>query len=291
MLVTKECPGCGSAIGSERFCSSCSSAIPQFHEDFSAPAAETAGAKTVEAEGAPGADGAASPMLCVQPASESETETVADGCQSCRATPTAEVTLRQETGKVFWRTRRLIEGRFCRDCGISLFREMQNRTLITGWWGLISFFVNWATVARNIVAANRLQRLLAPTSEPGEALSARLNPGKPLFQRGGVWVAAVVMVVLGAIVASEGSSRSSTGYGDPSGYTPPPTSYRAPNSYRAPGDAGNWSYSQESEVRAATTRAGFSWSEATCLVNYLSSRYSYSQLSEAAVINAASFCD
>lgn len=286
MLVTKVCPGCGSAVGSERFCPSCSSAIPQFHGDFSAPAES----EPVESVGPSGENAFASPTLST-PASESDAHTVAEGCQSCGATPTAEVTLRQETGKVLWRTRRLIEGRFCRDCGISLFREMQNRTLITGWWGLISVFVNWATVVRNIVAANRLQRLLAPRTEPGAFLSARLKPGKPLLQRGGVWVAAVVMVVLGALVVSEGSSSSSTGYGGPSGYTPPATSYRPPSSYRAPGDAGNWSHSQESEVRAAATRAGFSWSEATCLVNYLSSRYSYSQLSEAAVINAATFCN
>jgi hypothetical protein len=283
MLATKACPGCGTAIHSERFCPSCSSAIPQFHEDFTAPAESPSPVTEGEVERA----AQPSPPTAPRPVTKAPTEP----CQSCGATPTAQVALRQETGKLLWRTRRLIEGRFCRDCGISLFRELQNRTLITGWWGLFSFFVNWATVARNVVAAQRLQSLLAPRREPDAThLGVPLDPGKPLVQRGGVWVAAAVMVILGAVVASEGSSGSSSTYGGTGGYTPPSTSYRAPTYYSPPGAAGNWSYAQRSAARSAATEAGATSSQADCLVNYLASRYSYGELTERAISNAVDSC-
>jgi hypothetical protein len=181
---------------------------------------------------------------------------------------------------------------------------MQNRTLITGWWGVISFFANWMTVGRNAIAARRLQGLPVPSQSPDAAstLGASLDPGKPLVQRAGVWVAVAVIVVLGAVLASESSSSSgyggSTGYTPPTGtyrapssYTPPTGSYRVPTTYTVPGDAGNWSYSQESEVRSAATRAGFSSIEASCIVRYVSSRYSVDQVSKAALERAVSYCE
>jgi hypothetical protein len=249
MLVTKACPGCGSSVGSERFCPSCSSAIPQFHEEFSAPT------ETPNSSAADNGDHRAEATSPQQSAPSTVAEAPTQPCQSCGATPSAEVTLRQESGKLLWRTRRLVEGHFCRDCGISLFRDMQNRTLITGWWGIVSFFANWMTIGRNAIAARRLRGLPVPSRSPdtASALGASLDPGTPLVQRAGVWVAVAVIVVLGAVLASESSSSSgyggSTGYTPPTGsyrapssYTPPTGSYRVPTTYTVPGDAGNWSY-------------------------------------------------
>lgn len=73
-------------------------------------------------------------------------------CWVCGGSPAAAVRFRQESGRLLWRVRRWIDGPFCRTCGTAVFRTMTDRTLLTGWWGLISFFQNLATIAGNVAA-------------------------------------------------------------------------------------------------------------------------------------------
>lgn len=132
-------------------------------------------------------------------------------CQLCGSTPAVPARFRSETGKIIWRTRRWLDGWFCRDCGLAVFREMTNRTLITGWWGVLSFFVNWLTLARNVFARAKVARLSPPQSRDPlvvTPLSGPLSPGASLFARPGVYVAAVVLVVFGVVVANSDDTSS-----------------------------------------------------------------------------------
>jgi len=56
-----------------------------------------------------------------------------------------------------------------RHCNV---REITNRTLLTGWWGVLSFFTNRLTIAGNLDARRRFGRLSA--SEPNLAVAAWL---------------------------------------------------------------------------------------------------------------------
>ena len=123
-------------------------------------------------------------------------------CQLCGSAPAARLTLRRETGLVVVRQSRVIEGTYCRDCGLSLFRETTDKTLMTGWWGFISFFVNWFTVARNVAGRLALRDLTAPVpnAEVRAPLPAPLDPGKPLFRRFGPYVVLGLVVVIAGLV-------------------------------------------------------------------------------------------
>jgi pimeloyl-ACP methyl ester carboxylesterase len=134
-------------------------------------------------------------------------------CDHCGSSPAAEVTLRYETGKLLWRTRHWIDTKVCRRCGIALFRRMQNRTLLTSWWGIISFFVNWTTVVRNLAARRKIGRLSDPRPNPhvSAALPAPMDLGRPVFLRPGFLVLAVVVGWLAMDLQADSTSKELAG--------------------------------------------------------------------------------
>ena len=132
-----------------------------------------------------------------------------DECRFCGSSPACEATLRQETGMVLVRRRRWLTGPFCRSCGIAMFREVTNRTLLTGWWGVLSFFANLLTIAGNLGARRRFGQLSSPQPNPAVAtwLSAPIPVGRPVFQRSGIWVTSIVFTLVALVAASSASSE------------------------------------------------------------------------------------
>ena len=88
--------------------------------------------------------------------------TPATGCRVCGATPALAATLREHHGMVIVQQFVTYTGPWCRDCGLVQFRHAQRRTLLLGWWGLISFFVNFANVVQNLHEYSRLTKLGMP---------------------------------------------------------------------------------------------------------------------------------
>lgn len=121
-------------------------------------------------------------------------------CQHCGRRPTAPVDLRAHTGMVVMARYALLSGFFCRECGMAMFRDRQNHTLIRGWWGVVAFFTNFYAVAKNVISWTRLVALPPPT---GRADAPPLDPGRPLFARLGVWVV-VALFLAGNVVLDSG---------------------------------------------------------------------------------------
>lgn len=86
------------------------------------------------------------------------------------------------------------DGPWCRDCGKAIYRTAMNHTLLAGWWGVISFFANLFFIGQNLVALAKLRGLGEPQRAPGQAF---LPPGKPLYQRPGIFVGLLVVTVVG----------------------------------------------------------------------------------------------
>jgi transposase-like protein len=131
---------------------------------------------------APAAVRAAQPMAAGAPMQQ---------CMVCGRGPARVTTLRSVTGIVIAFRMRRIRGTFCRDCGVAMARRTQNRTLLAGWWGLFAGVANLFALGVNGAALDAFRRLPAPTGTPS---SPPLPPGRSLFQRAGVYVAAVAMV-------------------------------------------------------------------------------------------------
>jgi hypothetical protein len=125
------------------------------------------------------------------------------GCQVCGRGPTADVSFVQVIGMAIMFRRVTVSGRFCAPCGLSLFRKQTNKTLMTGWLGLIAFFANFAALLDNF---KHRKKLLALGEPVGFAIRPPLDPGSSLPRRPGPWVALVGMVALvafGLFVASQ----------------------------------------------------------------------------------------
>jgi hypothetical protein len=130
-------------------------------------------------------------------------------CRLCGSAPAADVSFRQHVGMVLLMNARSRPGPFCRSCGIATFRDLQNRTLLTGWWGVLSLLVlNWATILQNLRALVRVRRLAPPVRNPSviSPLPAPLPPGRPLWRRPGPLVPLLLAAVAATLVVRAATS-------------------------------------------------------------------------------------
>ena len=131
-------------------------------------------------------------------------------CQVCGRGPTALITVSRNVGMLFMRRYSAYSAPLCRDHGSQLARNWLVATLLMGWWGIISFFVNFGLVAADL-SSLRTARRLAPTGSviipAGFGMSGSVSAGIPLVSRARLALAAagiVVVVVAGAVNATFG---------------------------------------------------------------------------------------
>jgi hypothetical protein len=90
-----------------------------------------------------------------------------------------------------------MKGPFCRDCGLSVFRDMTAKTLIGGWWGYISFLVTPFTVLVNLARRGKVAQLAPPMPPPdGSPHRTPADPGAPLLSRPIAIIGAAIPLVL-----------------------------------------------------------------------------------------------
>lgn len=115
-------------------------------------------------------------------------------CQMCGSWPAQRMVYRSQAALVFVAQTQTSDVQACRNCGLALGRKVQNRTLLTGWWGIISFFRNWVYVAKNAGELRTTSRMQPPTGgRAGE-------PGRPVFARPGFLLATVGVIVAVVLV-------------------------------------------------------------------------------------------
>jgi hypothetical protein len=83
-------------------------------------------------------------------------------CRICKRRPTAPLVIRRHVGMVLMQRFIKVKAPLCRDCGRKLTADYTKQTLVQGWWGLISFFVNWFCLATNLIAYRRASALPEP---------------------------------------------------------------------------------------------------------------------------------
>jgi hypothetical protein len=135
------------------------------------------------------------------------------GCQVCGSVPATQISIRQGIGMLFLRKTKSASAYLCRDCGIALFRKYQAATLLTGWWGFISFFLNFGTLWSNYNERRKLTALDAPRPPAARtAQTPRTTPlpvGPPAFLRPqalGVVAAAIAIALLFGFIGRDASS-------------------------------------------------------------------------------------
>lgn len=121
-------------------------------------------------------------------------------CQVCGGSPAIPIRFLSHQGMIVLYRQIRYGGTFCRDCGLSVFRTVMNRTLLVGWWGLISFFLNIYAIIVNLVGWARLRGLAEPVRMSGKT---PLNVGRPVFLRPGSWVTVAAVAVILGVAATQ----------------------------------------------------------------------------------------
>lgn len=84
-------------------------------------------------------------------------------CELCGRSPARKLTIRRHIGMIFMQRFIRIQPTLCRECGTRVVLQYTGRTLVQGWWGIISLFIsNPFTILMNMVALVQAKRLPAP---------------------------------------------------------------------------------------------------------------------------------
>ncbi|HTC70756.1 MAG TPA: DUF2510 domain-containing protein [Acidothermaceae bacterium] len=157
---------------------------------------QPAPAVVVPQAAAPAAYGQAAYGQQATPQTGYSLQPTAGGCQQCGAVPALQVKLYGHIGMVILQRFLTYRGRYCRDCGISQFRNVQKQLLLLGWWGFISFFVTIVNVGQNLFTFSRLRSLGSPQNRV--AYPAAL--GSSVFASPGFVVSVILAIAVGAVV-------------------------------------------------------------------------------------------
>lgn len=131
-------------------------------------------------------------------------------CFMCGGSPARKVALRQQTvdQPILGLPREMrTDGPFCRSCGIAMFREMTDATLLYGWWALPAVIDNLVVIVLNLLSSVSIRRLAPPAWDPSVADKPWYRPhplGLPLLLRPGSLLCMVIALVggMGALVAT-----------------------------------------------------------------------------------------
>ncbi|HVT82761.1 MAG TPA: hypothetical protein VHM90_19140 [Phycisphaerae bacterium] len=102
-------------------------------------------------------------------------------CQGCgRNVPAKYCEFTQGIGMLVLRTQRGVKGNMCKQCASKYFWELTGLTLLTGWWGVISFITNIVFIISNITYFIGSRSL----PEPGRAFPVETAAVVPPVQAG-----------------------------------------------------------------------------------------------------------
>ncbi len=115
------------------------------------------------------------------------------GCAVCHSVPIQPFVFKQNIGMIYARQVRTITGGYCRSCAQAKGRKIQSLTILTGWWGMISIFVNLGIIFSNAMALWDASKMEKPE---GDENPKRLSSGLPVIVR----PATVALFVIAAAV-------------------------------------------------------------------------------------------
>ena len=130
------------------------------------------------------------------------------GCVVCSRLPAVAIPVRRQVGLVFVRQTAHSSAALCREHGMKRARSFLVRTLIQGWWGIISFFVNFIAISTDLAAMSQYKRLPPPQGVVRLNRSAFAPPAPFGSKRRLLTLVWIVLgiVVVGALVGFIGAA-------------------------------------------------------------------------------------
>ena len=95
-------------------------------------------------------------------------------CSVCGRGPAVYLRLRRHMGLIWIIRFARLDAPFCRDHGVAAASEYLRRTLVEGWWGFLSFILNWYAIYVCVQAKRAAAALPAPVGLTDETLAGGL---------------------------------------------------------------------------------------------------------------------
>ncbi|HTG46181.1 MAG TPA: hypothetical protein VK646_00820 [Actinomycetota bacterium] len=83
-------------------------------------------------------------------------------CEVCEARPATRFVVRRHVGRLLVERAYRVDAVLCRVHATELARQFLRMTLVQGWWGLLSFFLNVGAVIADVAVLVRAQGLSEP---------------------------------------------------------------------------------------------------------------------------------
>ena len=113
-------------------------------------------------------------------------------CAVCGKTPTLRLTIRRHIGLILLQRFISIDKPLCRTHGRHLTKMFLKKTLVQGWWGMFSFFINFFDVFSDVSVLRKYSSLDEPTAPHVNVVAAAArttSAGLPQARSGGSWQA------------------------------------------------------------------------------------------------------
>lgn len=91
-------------------------------------------------------------------------------CELCGRGPATSMLIRRHVGMIVMQKFYKVDAPLCREHGLELAKRYLGKTLLLGWWGFISFFVNFFAVFTDVRAVMIASRLDPPAAAPQPAV-------------------------------------------------------------------------------------------------------------------------
>lgn len=102
-----------------------------------------------------------------------------NACHVCGRAPARRLVIRRHVGMLFLQRFVKIQPTLCRECGTRTVLQYTGRTLVQGWWGMVSLFIaNPFTILMNLVALVQARRLAPPQLSSVTAADPRQARGQ-----------------------------------------------------------------------------------------------------------------
>lgn len=90
-------------------------------------------------------------------------------CERCGQQPAVDVTSKWHLGLIVYGRTTRKEGFLCRSHARSMILGDLAKTLLLGWWGMLSFFINFTVIAGQVVELASVAKMDDATPVPDDA--------------------------------------------------------------------------------------------------------------------------
>lgn len=90
-------------------------------------------------------------------------------CVVCGKRPARLIKVERNVGMIVMRIVHRADGPYCAEHGLAAAKKNLALTLVTGWWGVTSFFVNFRAIGVDVAAIRSARELSAARSELQDA--------------------------------------------------------------------------------------------------------------------------